>query len=407
MVVRLASMLKESGNFNPVVFSYGPVEENNPYIAHLNDAGIKTSVSSTREMAPLFFFIRIIAFFCGIMLVPVYLIWKGREAVGFLQACLYMGNRMNNIITILLKHFLNNRNLKTRLTEESRNNFPSLLHFHMIYEGIECSMKWGKSRGMPIIYTEHVDTGHESSLRPYLYEKRRICAMKEYVTVFHVLSPILETRMKQVFGTEIKTAIIPNWVESHEGNKHRSGEGIFTVGAAGRIVELKGFHVLVESLQILKRDYNIEFYCEIAGEGEYKTKIIETIAACGLQKNIELLGRISQNEMKQFMTRLNVFVQPSYSEALSLILLHAMSCSVPVITTNVGGIPDCITDGINGLMVPPQNSVALAGALLKIHANPGKAKKNGRGRKKNLYRKIFQGGSISAIYRSLQPVDSK
>jgi len=130
---------------------------------------------------------------------------------------------------------------------------------------------------------------------------------------------------------------------------------------------MKGPHILVESLKILKQNYEVELNCDIAGDGEYSMKIERMINSFGLRGDVRLSGRIGSEDVGKVLSHLDVFVLPSYSETLSLIILQAMSMGIPVIATGVGGIPDVMTDGINGLIVEPGNPFALAKVIMRVY----------------------------------------
>ena len=72
----------------------------------------------------------------------------------------------------------------------------------------------------------------------------------------------------------------------------------------------------------------------------------------------------------RLFSRANVFVLPSFTEAFPLVVLEAMAASLPIVATEVGGIPDMIEDGSNGFLVPPGNSEILADRLTKLVNNP-------------------------------------
>jgi len=84
----------------------------------------------------------------------------------------------------------------------------------------------------------------------------------------------------------------------------------------------------------------------------------------GLSDNVHFLGE--RQDIADILTQLDIFVLCSRSEGLSITLLEAMAAGLPIVATAVGGNPDLITDGINGILVPSGDNRALAGAMLKI-----------------------------------------
>jgi len=76
-----------------------------------------------------------------------------------------------------------------------------------------------------------------------------------------------------------------------------------------------------------------------------------------------------REDVPQILGSLDLFVLSSYLEGLGSSLLDAMACRLPIVATNVGGIPEVVTHGETGLLVPPRSPKALAGAILKLYEN--------------------------------------
>jgi glycosyltransferase involved in cell wall biosynthesis len=147
----------------------------------------------------------------------------------------------------------------------------------------------------------------------------------------------------------------------------------------GRLVQKKGFDVLVEACAILRRR-EVPFEAVIVGEhGEHETEIRRRINAHGLQDSIRLTGPMDQSKLYEEYLRAGVFCLPCRvldngdRDGIPNVLMEAMACGLPVITTPVSGIPEIITDGVNGQLVPPDDPTALADALLRLDRDPGLA----------------------------------
>jgi len=92
----------------------------------------------------------------------------------------------------------------------------------------------------------------------------------------------------------------------------------------------------------------------------------ELISELKLDNRVRLMGTIPHEQIAGFLNLADVFVLPSLSEGLGIAIIEAMACGIPVIGTNVDGIPDIIKDNDNGVLVPPGDAEALAGAIDKL-----------------------------------------
>ena len=137
----------------------------------------------------------------------------------------------------------------------------------------------------------------------------------------------------------------------------------------GRLVELKGFHTLIEALALL-RNRGINAQCFIAGEGPEKKRLQRLVEQLGLQDAVYLPGRLMQNDLREYYKRADVLVQPScvreYQDNIPVVLIEAMAMTIPVVSTNISAIPELVRDGETGLLVEPENPQALAGALERL-----------------------------------------
>jgi glycosyltransferase involved in cell wall biosynthesis len=118
-------------------------------------------------------------------------------------------------------------------------------------------------------------------------------------------------------------------------------EEIQVVLSAGRITYMKGVDLLYKCARVMS---NVLFI--LVGEGPVKSDL----------KNCWLVGPRSHEEMPMWMNAADVFVLPSRSEGTPVVLLEALSCGIPVISTNVGGCADVIKNGQNGFLVPMGNA---------------------------------------------------
>jgi glycosyltransferase involved in cell wall biosynthesis len=86
----------------------------------------------------------------------------------------------------------------------------------------------------------------------------------------------------------------------------------------------------------------------------------------GIGARVEVLGWVVGDQKRRLLESATVYVLPSYNEGLPMGILEALSCGLPVVASDVGGIPDAVTDGVEGFVVPAGDVAALGGALRKL-----------------------------------------
>ncbi len=118
----------------------------------------------------------------------------------------------------------------------------------------------------------------------------------------------------------------------------------------------------------------------IAGEGPLKETLLERRARLGLEREVLFTG--FRKDIGAILGLLHVFVLSSYLEGLGTSLLDAMLMGLPIVGTKVGGIPEAVRDGENGLLVPPKKPEALAHAICHLLKNRARRERFGRAGKK-------------------------
>lgn len=142
------------------------------------------------------------------------------------------------------------------------------------------------------------------------------------------------------------------------------------------LIESKGVIVLLDALQLLK-EHDMKFVCDFVG-GETAeidaARFEQEIALRGLKECTFYHGRKYGDEKCEFFEKADIFAFPSYNEAFGLVNLEAMEHKLPIISTNEGGIPDVVKDGINGITVDCStgsvNINELAEVIARLIENP-------------------------------------
>jgi len=152
---------------------------------------------------------------------------------------------------------------------------------------------------------------------------------------------------------------------------------------AGVLSPLKGVHHLINAFAIVAKDFS-EARLFIAGPEQnrtYAAGLVQQVRSLHLDGRIRFMGAMPQVELAVQMRKAIVLVLPSGSEGLSRVLLEAMATGIPVIASDVGGIPELVQEGVTGFLVPPGDEKALAEKIRWVLENPEQARAMGnRGR---------------------------
>lgn len=164
--------------------------------------------------------------------------------------------------------------------------------------------------------------------------------------------------------------------------------GPLKIISIGRLIGFKGFLTLVEACGML-RDRGIAFRLTIVGEGPLLEELQEKIRSLDLEDRIVLAGLQTMQKIRSLLAESHVFALGSIVDAkgaadtLPTVIAEAMTCSLPVVSTRVAGIPEMVDEEETGLLVEPGDATAMADALARLAADPEARQSMGRaGREK-------------------------
>lgn len=155
------------------------------------------------------------------------------------------------------------------------------------------------------------------------------------------------------YGIDPPTGIAQSWSADAYGGRQ-------VILSAGRLSEQKGFDVLIEAASELRARRD-DFVVLIAGDGNLEDRLRTQIAELGLEQTVQLIG--FQSPLRPAIAGAAVFALASRYEGTPTVLLEAMSVGTPVVATAVDGVPELIPEERFGLLVPPDDAIALAAAL--------------------------------------------
>ena len=145
--------------------------------------------------------------------------------------------------------------------------------------------------------------------------------------------------------------------------------------SVGRMVAKKGFDVLFEALARLKRD-GILFELRLYGDGPLRAELAAQCTGLGIEENVRMLGECSQEQVRDALAQADLFVlTPRVTpdgdrDGIPNVLVEAMACGLPVVTTSAGGVTELVRHGINGLVSRPNDVEGIASHLRELLNNP-------------------------------------
>jgi len=193
------------------------------------------------------------------------------------------------------------------------------------------------------------------------------------------LSDHMKEEIQRAWPRDIPNiSVIPNGINLHEfgtvsRNTARRCLGIdeddSVILYVGRLHSAKGLPYLVEAINLL-RQKEPRAHLMLVGEGTEREKLELLVDSLDLSTRVRFLGRVEHEKIQGFLAASDVFVLPSLREGLPLVLLEAMAAELPIVATDVGGIPSIIEDQTNGFLVKPRDAAQIADKLALILNNP-------------------------------------
>lgn len=250
---------------------------------------------------------------------------------------------------------------------------PELAHVHGTRAGILGRLALIGLK-IPVIYTEHLWTkqyrlpgrfGHNIQLFGLWF--------LDMFTTYNIAvsGAVKDFLIENQITRPEKVSVIYNGVEApRKKAKPFSRKDEYLLGSIGTLNEQKGMQYLVRAMPRILEEFP-HTKLVIVGEGYYKDKLAKLAKELKLTGHVRLTGFV--NDVYDELAEMDVYIQPSYSESFGLAILQAMSMGLPIVATNVGGIPEVVTADKTGFLVLPKDSEAIAEAVLELLRNQPEA----------------------------------
>lgn len=238
---------------------------------------------------------------------------------------------------------------------------------------------WGKLAGTPVIISNRRDTGFWKK-RGHIWAYKMINPLISKIIV--VSQSVKQIVMEQENVPEIKITVIYNGIDIQKFNRidfsevqnEFKGKAKTLILCVGNFRPIKGHIYLIEAFENIARK-NADVVLLLAGKGEDQKILSQKAAELGIEEKVCFLGQ--RKDIPALIASSDICVLPSLSEGFSNALLEYMMCGKPVVATKVGGNPEIVENGVNGLLVPPNDACAIERAIQTFLDQPELARQAG------------------------------
>ncbi len=182
---------------------------------------------------------------------------------------------------------------------------------------------------------------------------------------------VLTTSMKKEFTREYsgQVYVVPNGIDLSGLPGYRKRESRISLGIgteenvvlfAGRLQKIKGLVSLVEAMEGVVREHSSATLYLVGNDDGERQRLEERTRSLGLAGNVTFTGGVTNDEVLAYMAAADMIALPSLSEGFPNVLIEAMAYGLPIVCTNVDGLPEIVREGENGFLVPPGDPEALA-----------------------------------------------
>ncbi len=277
---------------------------------------------------------------------------------------------------------------------------PDLLHIQGYTSTLLFVIDWAHAKNLPVVYEEHQTPDAQfnwwQDFQLSINKATRVVAVSEKSAqalrdVCGVTRPIV------VRNPLLADPATSGW--RRNGRSNQVGEPLYVTTVA-RLWVTKGLTYLLEAIAHVRESYPSTHF-RVYGDGELRQDLLAYAAQLGLDGDQIFVGAFTYDELPQIMAQTDIFVMSSILEGQPLAVVEAMAYECPIVTTSVGGIPELIQDGVNGLLCQPSDSTCLAQKITALIEDPALRRRLARAARKTYEQGPYQPAAVSSHFVSV------
>jgi colanic acid/amylovoran biosynthesis glycosyltransferase len=282
---------------------------------------------------------------------------------------------------------------------------PDIIHFE--WNSAAVDHKWMFDYyGCPTVISCR---GRQVNIWPHMPGKEKFTQDLRYtfekVSAVHcvsksILQECMELGLPPQKARVIYTAVDTDFYVPNPNANTKQDEAIHII-MVGALIWRKGFEYALMALKSLL-DQELDVYLDIVGDGPELDRIEYTARDLHILEKVNLIGKLTPDRVRDALWQADIFLLASLSEGIANVVVEAMSCGLPVVSTDCGGMREAITDGAEGFLVPARNAAAIAAALACLINDPQlRAAMGAAGRKRVLrsFTSEMQAKEFSDLYQ--------
>lgn len=255
------------------------------------------------------------------------------------------------------------------LSSVLKNIKPDVIHAHShLFLTTFSAVKEAKKLRLPSVVTVHGVSAKRDAFTNFA-QQSYLCTVGKWIfknATRIICLTISDAYEVMKYGADrSKIRIVPNAVDLSlfKPSKKKSIDPLFVW--VGRFVPEKGLRYLVKAIEVVVRDCKDAKFILI-GDGPMLPMIKKMVKKSGLNDYVRFTGFMDPKSVSHVLSKATAFVFPSLKEGMPKAVLEAMACGLPVIASKISGIDEFVTNGYNGLLVPPKDHQVLGEAIMNV-----------------------------------------
>jgi glycosyltransferase involved in cell wall biosynthesis len=274
-----------------------------------------------------------------------------------------------------------------------------VLHLHSYGAGLEFVLEWARTHNLVTIYQEHAT--------PDLTKRRfyRLPTGLNKSTIVVAVSQFSAQALRELCGVTRPIEVVPpitavGGQDIRSKQAARQDDNVLHIATIARLGEEKGLNFLIQAAEIVVAAWpDVRF--TLYGEGDLRGNLEAQIEAAQLGRHVHLPGSFKRDELPGIMSTVDIFVLPSLTEGFPLSITEAMAYGCPIVATSVGGIPELIEDGLNGLLCQSGDPEGLAQKICALIEDPTLRMRLGSEARESYEHGPFQPASVCEQFASI------